>query len=115
MFGDSSGRCSSGRPVGTSPITGGPPSHNTPSSVPALSAASVGGRYLLNWAGQPTPTASVTTAMASALVLRSLSASGHSRIASSGPPVATGAPRNGRVCSRMMITPMPDMKPEMTE
>ena len=30
-------------------------------------------------------------------------------------PSATGVPMNGRVCSRIMMMPMPDMKPEMTE
>ena len=48
-------------------------------------------------------------------MLKSLTASGHWRIVLSGPPSSTGRPMNGRVCITMMITPMPDMKPEITE
>ncbi len=61
------------------------------------------------------PTASVTSAMVNALKFRSPMVSGQARTASSGPPVRTGAPMNGMVCSKMMITPMPDMKPAITE
>ena len=86
-------------------------SHRTLSSVPARSAARVGGRNCLSLFGQRTPTASVTAAMANALKLMSGITSGHDLTAPSGPPCATGAPRNGSVCSRMMITPMPDMNP----
>ena len=53
--------------------------------------------------------------MASALKLISLTASGQARIAPMGPPAATGAPRKGNVCNRMMIMPMPDMNPDITE
>ena len=95
--GDRSGRCSTGSPVGTSPITGVLLSHRTPRSDPAISAASVGGRYFRNRAGQSTPTTSVVAAMATALTFRSLNASGHARTAPIGPPVAVAAPRNGSV------------------
>ena len=57
----------------------------------------------------------VTAAMANALRLIPPITSGHARIASTGPPVATGSPRKGRVCIRMMMIPMPDMNPEITE
>ena len=42
-------------------------------------------------------------------------ASTHPLIDSTAPPVATGAPMNGSTCRMMTITPMPDMKPEITE
>ena len=42
-------------------------------------------------------------------------APGHDRTAPSGPPAETAAPMKGSVCNRMMITPMPDMNPEITE
>ena len=61
------------------------------------------------------PAASVVAAMATALTFRSLNASGHARTAPIGPPVAVAAPRNGSVWMRMMMTPMPDMKPDITE
>ena len=53
--------------------------------------------------------------MANALRSKLLTASGQARTAPSGPPSAKGAPMKGRVCNRMMITPMPDMNPDMTE
>ena len=31
------------------------------------------------------------------------------------PPTATGDPRNGAICTIMMITPIPVMNPEITE
>ena len=58
-----SGNLKSGSPVGTSPITGTSVSHRTPSSVPATSAASVGGSHFRNFPGQSTPTARVAAAM----------------------------------------------------
>ena len=62
-----SGSCTFGRPVGTSPITGVSLSHRTLKSVPASSAASVGGMYFRSRPGQTTPTARVTAAMVRAL------------------------------------------------
>ena len=112
---DSSGNRTSGRPVGTSPMTGVSVKSRTPSSDPMINAPSVAGKNLLSCLGQNTPTRSVTTAMASALRLTSLIASGQARTAPNGPPCATDVPRNGRVCSSMMIIPMPDMNPDMTE
>ena len=102
-------------PVGTSPITGVFVNQRTPSSVPAINAARVGGRIFLSRPGQKTPTARVTTAIANALRSTSVITSGHARTAPIGPPVATGAPRKGRVCNSMIIMPMPDMKPDITE
>ena len=96
-------------------MTGVLVSHSTPSSVPATSAASVGGRTLRSRRGQATPTISVTVAIAAAPKLTCWIRLGHSPMAWSGPPVVTGAPRNGSVCSRMMMIPIPDMKPEITE
>ena len=58
---------------------------------------------------------SETAAMASELKFTSPNTSGQERTASIGPPSSTGAPKNGRVCTKMMITPMPDMNPETTE
>ena len=43
-----SGIRKAGRPVGTSPITGVLVNHRTPNSVPAISAARVGGRNFLS-------------------------------------------------------------------
>ena len=96
-------------------MTGVLVSHTTPKVVPAASAASVGGRTLRSLAGHSMPTARVTAAIAKEFGLMSLITSGHERTAPIGPPSATGAPRNGRVCSSMIITPMPDMNPDMTE
>ena len=110
-----SGSCSSGRPMGTSPMTGVPVNHRTPRAVPAARAARVGGMYFLRRSGQRMPTARVTTAMASALKLTLRIASGHACTAAIGPPVGTEAPRNGSVWSSMMMIPMPDMNPDMTE
>ena len=52
--------------------------------------------------------------MARALTLISATASGNARSAPIAPPDAAGAPRNGMVWINMMMTPMPDMNPEMT-
>ena len=65
--------------------------------------------------GQSTPTTRVTAAMASALKLTLFIAFGKARTTPTGPPVAPVAPRNGRVCKSMMIMPMPDMNPDITE
>ena len=110
-----SGNCTSGRPVGTSPMTGVLLNHRTLSNVPAVSAASVGGRNFLSRLGHTTPTARVTAAIESALKLTSFIASGQARTAPSGPPVTMAEPRKGRVCMSMMIMPMPDMNPDITE
>ena len=104
-----------GRPVGTSPITGVSVSQRTPMTVPAMRAARVGGRTLLRRRGHRTPTARVTMAMMKELALKSWRASGMTRMALLGPPVRVSAPRNGRTWSSMMMMPMPDMNPEMTE
>ena len=53
--------------------------------------------------------------MASALKLTLLIAFGKARTTPTGPPVAPVAPRNGRVCKSMMMMPMPDMNPDITE
>ena len=66
-------------------------------------------------AGQPTHTTRVITPRVSALKSMSASASDKERTDSSGPPSATSLPSNGRVWTRMMITPTPDMNPETTE
>ena len=42
------GNCTSGSPIGTSPITGVSVSQRTLSSVPAINAASVAGRNFLS-------------------------------------------------------------------
>ena len=112
---EKSGRLKLGKPVGTSPITGVFVNQRTPISVPTINAASVGGNNFFSLFGQRTPTPRVTTAMASAPKLTLPITFGHSRTASNGPPIATGAPRNGSVCTSMIIMPMPDMKPEITE
>ncbi len=43
------------------------------------------------------------------------SASGQAKTMLAGEPDAPEPPRNGSVCSNMMITPMPDMNPDITE
>ena len=58
---------------------------------------------------------SVASAMPSALKWMSLNASGQPRIAARGPPSAPLWPTKGRIWIRMMMTPMPDMNPEVTE
>ena len=112
---EKSGNCRSGSPVGTSPMTGVLVSHSTPSSVPAIRAAKVGGRYLLSCAGHSTPTTRVTAAIAREWKFTPLIASGNPRNAPIGPPVEASAPRKGSVCNSMMMIPMPDINPEMTE
>ena len=94
---EKAGTCSSGSPVGTSPMTGVLVSQNMPKLVPATRAASVGGSTLRSFAGHRIPTARVTAAIANAPALKSLIASGHERTAPIGPPSATGEPRNGSV------------------
>ena len=68
--------------------------------------------YLL---GQSTATATVATAMASALASKSLKTSDRLPSVPIGPPATIGAPRKGGVWTRMIITPTPVMNPDMTE
>ena len=89
--------------------------HSTLIIVPTPSATSVGGRMRRSRPGQSTPTASVTAATAKALALKFSMPSAQPWMEAMGPPSATGRPMKGSVCSRMMMMPMPDMKPEMTE
>ena len=84
-------------------------------SVPAIRAAREAGRNFLSCSGQRIPTPSATAAIANAWKLTSFIASGQDWTAPNGPPCAMDAPRNGKVCKSMMIMPMPDMKPDMTE
>ena len=75
-----------------------------------------GGRSLLSRVGQTTPTTRVTVAMATALRLKSpYRIRPRSESPPTGPPGTTSAPRKGRVCTSMMIMPMPDMNPDITE
>ena len=53
--------------------------------------------------------------MASAPRLTLARVSGHFDTTVGGPAAATGAPRKGSVCMTMMITPIPDMNPDITE
>ena len=53
--------------------------------------------------------------MANAPKLMAGITSGQDLTAPKGPPSATFAPRNGSVCSRMMMMPIPDMNPDITE
>ena len=115
MPGERSGSSGAGRPVGTVPMTGMSVSHSTLIIVPTPSATSVGGRMRRSRPGQRTPTASVTAATAKALTLKCWMPSAQPLMEAMGPPSATGMPMNGSVCSRMMMMPMPDMKPEITE
>ena len=112
---EKAGSPKSGRPAGTSPMIGTSVSHRVPTSVPAISAAIVGGRTRLRRAGHIAPTARVTAVTANALALKSPNASGQARTAPGAPPEATGDPSMGRVCMRMRISPIPDMNPEITE
>ena len=110
-----SGIWKSGRPVGTSPMTGVFSNHNTLSSVPTIRAISIAGMKALRRGGQKMHTPSEIAAMARELKFTSLNTSGQDRTASIGPPSSTSAPTNGRVCTKMMMTPMPDMNPDTTE
>ncbi len=94
---EGSANCKLGRPVGTGPMMGASLNHSTPSSVPTISAIRGAGRNRVNRRGQSTPTASVTAAMAKALLLILPTTSGTAPIAPIGPPGAVGAPRNGKV------------------
>ena len=108
---DRSGICGVGRPVGTLPMTGTSVSHSTPIIVPTIKAASVGGMKRRSGPGHRMPTASVPAAIAKALVLKWATPPAQPVIEAMGPS-ATGMPMSGKVCSNMMIMPMPDMKPE---
>ena len=115
MLGVTSGNWSDGSPVGTSPITGVFVNQKIPNAVPAARAARVGGKYLLKNPGHNTPTARVATAIASAWKFTCRTTWGSAFTAATGPPMATGAPMKGRSCSSMIIIPIPDMNPEITE
>ena len=95
-------------------MVGAPFSHKTPSSAPAASATRGGGRDLVKRRGQNTKAASVAMPMPRASALKPANASGRARTAPVNPPGAGGAPRKGRTSIIMMMTPMPDMKPETT-
>ena len=96
-------------------MTGALLTHSTPNSVPAINAASVGGRNLFSWGGHMTTTDRVTIAMSNAPASKSPIASGHALMVPTGPPETTSAPMKGRVCTSMMMIPMPDMNPDITE
>ena len=106
--------CTPGSAEGTSPITDTSVSHNTLSTVPATSATRRPGMYFARRRGQNTAAASATSASASALGFRLASPSGNARRTVAGPPLTGGNPRNGRACMSMMISPTPDMNPEIT-
>ena len=105
----------SGKPVGTVPMSGASLNHSTPRSVPTIRAARVGGSALASFAGQTTVTSRVTRAIASAWKLIDATASGMARIAPTVPPPGEEAPRKGNTWSSTMITPTPDVNPEITE
>ena len=66
-------------------------------------------------AGQKIITASDTEPAIRAWVLEAERISGHNRIFASGPPGTLPSPTNGRTWITMMITPIPDIKPDTTE
>ena len=105
----------SGKPVGTVPMSGASFNHSTPMRVPTIRAARVGGKALASFVGHATVTTRVTRAMASAWKLTDPTASGMARIAPTVPPPGEGAPRKGSTWSSTMITPTPDVNPEITE
>ena len=113
--GDTSGNWNDGRAVGTAPMTGASVSHSTPMSVPTASATRVEGRYLSNFLGHSRATARVAAAMERALPSKCSTTPEKLRSVAIVPPAATGAPRNGRVCTSMIITPTPVINPDMTE
>ena len=53
--------------------------------------------------------------MSKALLSKWSTTSGKLRSVAIGPPAAAGTPGKGRVCTSMIITPTPDMNPDMTE
>ena len=106
--------CRLGSPTGIAPMTGASVNHSTPRAVPAASATRGPGAKRENLRGHRNPTASVTAPMAKALVSMSLTAAGSARAAPIGPPVAPEAPSSGSDCISMMMTPIPDMKPDTT-
>ena len=99
----------------TAPIVGASVSQKTPMMVPIPRATKIEGTYRSYRRGQSMATARVTAAMPSALTSKCSKTSEKLRSVPIGPPAATGAPRKGRVWTRMMITPTPVMNPEMTE
>ena len=113
--GETSGKRNSGMPTGIVSIIGASVSKKTPKTVPAVRAASVAGTHLPNIEGQSTFTPRVAAAMMKACTLNPAIASGMTRSVPVGPPVAGSAPRKGIICRMMMIRPIPDMKPEITE
>lgn len=104
-----------GRPVGTSPMTGAAGRNSTPIRVPSVSAASGGGRTAASRRGQATTTASAATLMASAGGLSAPASAGQAARVPGGPPSAVARPAKGGVWIGMIMTPIPDMKPETTE
>ena len=95
-------------------MTGASVNHNTPSAVPAASATRGPGAKRDNLRGQRNPTASVTAPMAKAPMSMAFTAAGSAHTAPIGPPVAPEAPSSGSACISKMMTPIPDMKPDMT-
>lgn len=114
MAAEGIGKCSSGRPAGIGPITGASRSHRAPSRVPRTSPATAGGMSFANRRRQSRQMASVAAKMAMELTFAWVNASGRLRSAPTAPPGATGDPRSGNSWIRMMMTPMPELKPEMT-
>jgi hypothetical protein len=59
--------------------------------------------------------ASETAAIAKASIFMRAGMSAHSRIVRTGPPVAVARPQKGSAWMRVMMAPIPDMKPDTTE
>ena len=83
--------------------------------VPLTRAASGAGRNRRIRRGQRTQIARATAPTTRSCQPGSARASGYAAIWASGPPETGSAPRKGMTCRTMMITPIPVMKPEITE
>ena len=92
-----------GNPRGMSPTTGAPWSHRVPAAVPASNATKGPGVYLANRRGHRSPTATVTSATATASKFKA--ALGHAVTFPIIPPGAVGSPTAGRMW--VMIRTMP--------
>ena len=111
---EGSSTCIPGSPEGIVPITDTSFSHRTLRTVPVTSATSRPGRYFDKRRGQSTATANATHARPNALGFRFANPSGNARRTPRGPPLTWGAPRKGMACVNMMMSPTPDMNPEIT-
>ena len=112
---DTLGRCNSGRERGMPSSVGTSLSQATLSNVPASNAATMAGRNLRHRLGHNSETPSATNPISSVPESKASSASGQLRMAFNGLVILTGSPKNALNIEMTIITPIPDVKPAITE